>query len=225
LYENVLTLASSEAVRVKTFSYKLSKRGNQLIADRLINHSTRLAQKVGVDFFVFTEKEQNGEQFGERLASAFQQVFDKGYHRVISIGNDCPTLDLPNLQQAIIELQGHDVVVGPAKDGGVYLLGLTSNEFKALGFEHLKWKTDQLVEDIFDKLTSGARIKLLDSLADIDHDKGLNEFLIFSASELASRIKSLLQSFQSQWYGAHINTYVGKLIAQGSSRRGPPPTY
>jgi len=218
----LFTRTAAEEARVKRFSYRLGKRGNQLIANKLISHATRLAQKAGIDFFVFTEKEQNRGNFGERLAGAYREVFDKGYQCAISIGNDCPALDLKNLQLAIEELQNNDAVIGPAKDGGVYLLGLSKREFEAIGFENLKWKTDQLTEDILRNLTNNAKVKLLDLLADIDHDRGLNDFLLSNASELARHIKLLLQSFQSQWYGAHINTYVGKLIAQGSLRRGPP---
>lgn len=218
----LFTRTAKEEAKAKRFSYKIGKRGNELIAGKLIAHATRLAQKAGTDVFIFTEKEQKSGNFGERLAGAYKEVFDKGYDRIVSIGNDCPTLDEQTIAKAIEDLQIHDVVIGPAKDGGVYLLGITKREFDIEGFEQLKWKTDQLTKDIVDNLTDRAKVKLLHMLADIDHDKGLNDFILSNGSEMASRLKSLLQSWQSQWYGTHINTYVGKLVAQGTSRRGPP---
>ncbi len=218
----LFTRTAAEEAKAKKFSYKIGRKGNEIIASKLIAHATSLAHKAGIAFFVFTEKEQKEGHFGTKLASAYQEIFDKGYERVISIGNDCPSLDRHTLKTAIEELQHHDAVIGPAKDGGVYLLGLNKSEFDLKRFERLKWKTDQLVQDILDNLNEGAKTNCLPTLADIDHDKGLNEFILSSGSELASRLKSLLFSFQSQWYGSHFNSYIGKLTAQSASRRGPP---
>lgn len=218
----LFTRTASEEAKVKKFSYRIGKNGNELIAGKLIGYATQLARGAGVDFFVFTEKEQRGIDFGERLARAYHEVFCKGYERVISIGNDCPDLDQQTIVKAIKDLQVYDAVVGPAKDGGVYLLGLTKKEFNKKGFAQLRWKTDQLVQDVLNSLTVHAEVKLLHILADIDHDKDLNNFLLSNTSLLANRLRSLLRSYEPQWYGSHINRHIGKLIFQGTPRRGPP---
>lgn len=218
----LFTRSAKEEARAKRFSYQVGKKGNELIASKLISHATKLAERAGVDFFVFTEKEQVEGNFGQRLANAYQEVFEQGYDHVISIGNDSPSLDTDTISKAIKDLQRHDFVIGPALDGGVYLLGINRAYFDIDVFSNLLWKTDRLLKDIMIKLPDAARAKLLHPLADIDHSDDFNTFLLTNFTGLAGRLKSLLISFQSQWYGHHINTYVGRLVEQGSSRRGPP---
>lgn len=61
---------------------------------------------------------------GARLDAAFQRHFHEGARRVIVIGSDCPTVDASVVTQALMVLDAHDLVLGPAHDGGYYLIGL-----------------------------------------------------------------------------------------------------
>lgn len=67
---------------------------------------------------------QQGNDLGERMRNAFQSVFEQQYQKVVIIGSDCYELTSEILQQAFIKLNTTDVVIGPAKDGGYYLLGI-----------------------------------------------------------------------------------------------------
>lgn len=218
----LFTRTAAEEAKAKKFSYHVGKKGNELIAGKLIANAIKIAKNSGVDFFLFTEKEQISGAFGDRLAHAYQQVFNKGYERVISIGNDSPSMDLMTIMSAIEDLEKHDLVIGPAKDGGVYLLGMHKSLFELRTFSRLKWKTDRLIEDILENLSVKGNSRLLHTLADIDHARDLSNFLLYSVSELSHHLKALLLSFQSQWYGTHINTYLGKLEERKVSHRGPP---
>jgi uncharacterized protein len=61
---------------------------------------------------------------GDRMAQAFDQGFAAGHDRVVIIGTDCPGIDRTILDQAFTALESHDLVLGPAADGGYYLIGL-----------------------------------------------------------------------------------------------------
>lgn len=68
--------------------------------------------------------EQVGEDLGQRMYRAFADLFGRGYQRVCIVGTDVPTLPLSEYQQAVALLDSHDVVLGPATDGGYYFVGL-----------------------------------------------------------------------------------------------------
>ena len=73
---------------------------------------------------------QDGSDLGEREYNAFRKVLDQdggfGYEKAAVIGTDCPTLDNRRLEQVFDLLDHHDVVIGPAEDGGYYLMGLSA---------------------------------------------------------------------------------------------------
>jgi uncharacterized protein len=66
---------------------------------------------------------QRGDGLAERLAAAQDDLHGEGYHGVILVGADCPTLDADYLRDAVRALDDHEVVLGPATDGGYTLIG------------------------------------------------------------------------------------------------------
>src|SRR5262245_14972243 len=68
--------------------------------------------------------DQMGDDVGQRMAQAFETVFAQGYQRSLIVGTDIPSLPLDHYRQALRMLDTHDVVLGPALDGGYYLIGL-----------------------------------------------------------------------------------------------------
>lgn len=110
------------------------------VYQELVNHTAKTVKKVDADKMVFyseyveVEDVFEGEEFeyhvqegntlGERMKNAFQLAFDKGYSRVTIIGSDCYDLKKKHLDEAFDQLEINDIVVGPAQDGGYYLLGL-----------------------------------------------------------------------------------------------------
>lgn len=72
-----------------------------------------------------TLKPQSAGNLGKRLQGAFQQGFQERGHPILMVGSDCPDLDEGHVTQALAALNDdHDVVLGPAEDGGYYLIGL-----------------------------------------------------------------------------------------------------
>jgi uncharacterized protein len=87
--------------------------------------------------------DQVGEDLGQRMHRTFVDVFDKGYTQVLLVGTDVPTLPLSVYQEAIAMLGRSDVVLGPALDGGYYLIGLTKPAEQL--FTEIPWSTDQVL--------------------------------------------------------------------------------
>jgi len=104
---------------------------------------------------------------GQRMEAAFAQAFGEGNHRVAIIGTDCPGLGAHHLSQAFDLLQIHDVVLGPASDGGYYLLGLRA--LHSALFHRKPWSTDQvLAATLADARQMGLSVALLPELTDVD---------------------------------------------------------
>ena len=87
--------------------------------------------------------DQVGEDLGQRMHHTFVDLFAKGYKQVIIVGTDVPTLPLPVYQEAFAILSHSDVVLGPALDGGYYLIGLTRSAEQL--FAEVPWSTDQVL--------------------------------------------------------------------------------
>lgn len=115
-----------------------------------------------VDYF-----EQGEGDLGHRLARATTEAFENGDDRVIIIGTDCPLLTAELLDQAFEALDKHDVVLGPAQDGGYYLIGMRANHPEL--FIGIAWGGPQvLAQTLAACRQRGLGYALLPSLADVD---------------------------------------------------------
>jgi rSAM/selenodomain-associated transferase 1 len=85
--------------------------------------------------------DQVGGDLGERMTHAVSASFARGYRRVLVVGTDAPTLSPTTYSQGISLLLQHDLVLGPALDGGYYLIGLTRPIPEV--FADIPWSTDQ----------------------------------------------------------------------------------
>ena len=105
---------------------------------------------------------------GARMAHAFDTAFDAGHTHVVLIGSDCLSLTPKHIAQAFEALQSHDCVIGPALDGGYYLLGL--RHLMPSLFTHTQWGTDQVCQRTIQCLhTAKASHHVLEPLSDLDH--------------------------------------------------------
>jgi len=110
---------------------------------------------------------QEGQSLGERLVHAFGTAFGRGCRQVVLIGSDSPTLPPSYIEQAFSALQEADVVVGPATDGGYYLIGLSRPCLKL--FDDVAWSTDQVFERTVQIAESqGFRLRILPTHYDVD---------------------------------------------------------
>jgi rSAM/selenodomain-associated transferase 1 len=110
---------------------------------------------------------QEGQDLGQRMANAFARSFESGMDKVVLIGTDCPTLQSQHLNQAFEALTHSDLVVGPATDGGYYLIGMKCRADYL--FEGIAWSTAEVLSQTLAVVTAhGLHFTLLDELSDID---------------------------------------------------------
>lgn len=104
---------------------------------------------------------------GDRMRDAFDAAFAAGFGRVAVVGSDLPGLSAGLLRRALAALDGADAVLGPARDGGYYLLGLRRPVPEA--FEGIAWSTGEVFGATLARLrAAGIEPALLETLADVD---------------------------------------------------------
>jgi rSAM/selenodomain-associated transferase 1 len=112
------------------------------------------------------------DSLGTRMAQAFEAAFGAGAGRVVIIGTDCPGLNAALLRQAFEHLLSHDLVIGPADDGGYYLLGM--NKLEPALFLNKDWSTATVLPDtLADAARLGLRVAQLPTLHDVDSAQDL----------------------------------------------------
>jgi len=116
---------------------------------------------------------QRGADLGERLERTFRRLFTREFRRVVVIGSDSPTLPVSILKGAFAALQQDgDVVLGPAEDGGYYLVGATC--FVPRMFGKIPWGTKGVMRATLAALhRSRARAVLLSPWHDVDRPDDL----------------------------------------------------
>lgn len=115
---------------------------------------------------------QSEGSLGDRLIQAIRTAFDQGSRAIIVIGTDCPELDATLLAQAFQTLQSCDLVLGPASDGGYYLIGLRQ-PMPAL-FQGIAWSTNTVLQQTCAIATHhGLAIVQLPTLRDVDEPADL----------------------------------------------------
>lgn len=117
-------------------------------------------------------REQVGESLGDRLQFASQTAFEAGAERVVIIGTDCHSLTSDDVATAFEHLRKRDMVIGPALDGGYYLIGLAAN-YPSL-FSGIDWSTSRVFEQTRQKSRMlNLSVHVLRELPDVDHPEDL----------------------------------------------------
>jgi uncharacterized protein len=115
----------------------------------------------------YTQKIQKGNELGERMADAIQTSFKEGYSKVVIIGSDCYDLKENILEDAFYALDENDLVIGPAKDGGFYLLGM--KKMHASLFANKTYSHKKVLNELLTEVAKlGVSFELLPELSDID---------------------------------------------------------
>ncbi|WP_245327846.1 TIGR04282 family arsenosugar biosynthesis glycosyltransferase [Hymenobacter fodinae] len=115
----------------------------------------------------YQRRPQPPGDLGHRMQSAFSHAFAEGATAAVIIGTDCPGLTHEHLRDAYEALRTHEVVLGPATDGGYYLLGM-KKVWPEL-FANKRWSTDSVRADtLADARRLGLQVHLLPELRDVD---------------------------------------------------------
>jgi glycosyltransferase A (GT-A) superfamily protein (DUF2064 family) len=164
---------------------------------------------------------QSGSTFGERLEHAVAGAFAAGWSRVVVIGADSPALDAAQLRAAFaaLEADGKHAVLGPASDGGYYLLGL--NAFAAAAFRDVPLCTTEAFAATATALARAGFLvdTLATELADVDDDADLRALAHWPAA--LRRLALLLLSPERRPLVAATTIQLRRTI-RSIRVRGPP---
>ena len=135
---------------------------------------------------------QHGSDLGARMRHAFLDSFDQGYKRVVLIGSDLPDITSAIINQAFDYLQTSEAVIGPAEDGGYYLIGLS--KMQTTIFEDMPWSESDLFQKTVDLLWQHQiSFETLETLNDIDTFEDLEASHFYQSNpDLQQKIKVLL---------------------------------
>lgn len=119
---------------------------------------------------------QKGEDLGEKMFHAIDQVLLKGYSKVVLIGSDIPDLSAKDIQTSFQILDKHDMVLGPTYDGGYYLVGMKTSHERIFRIPK-KWGGKSVLESTIDIANEqNLTIGLSPKYRDIDTKEDLFEF-------------------------------------------------
>lgn len=123
---------------------------------------------------------QKGNDLGARMSAAFEDVFRDGGSqkplKVLIVGSDCPLLSAEIIDEAFLKLDKSDIVLGPAEDGGYYLLGMKKMNTEL--FEGVSWSTEKVLNETLDKAAGlGLSVAFTPSLFDIDTEEDWTRWL------------------------------------------------
>ncbi len=133
---------------------------------------------------------QRGSDLGERVHHIFVDLFHLGYGEIIVTDSDSPTVPLSSIAQAfeLLHGEGHDVVLGPSRDGGYYLIGLKSPTDGL--FHQIPWSSTAVLEETLERASGlGLKVALLPAAYDIDVEHDLRRLWgdLKTSSELQQR--------------------------------------
>jgi glycosyltransferase A (GT-A) superfamily protein (DUF2064 family) len=215
----ILIFANSAEKEVERKSFLSAEVFSALNAQTL-----KTVEKTKLPFFIFSEKEQIGHNFGERFSNAIDAVFQKGFKNVITIGNDTPHLKSTHLIDTKNQLEQNDLILGPSKDGGFYLMGISKENFNKENFLKLPWQTNKLNSYIASLANSkNLKINFLELLHDLDSKEDIY-LIINSFKDISLSVLKLLQQLVfriKEVFFKQLSTYLKTLFSPNSNKGSP----
>lgn len=119
---------------------------------------------------------QKGEDLGEKMKNAIEDILNKGYDCVELMGSDIPQVTHNDILKSFQDLEEKDIVLGPTLDGGYYLVGMKKMHDEIFD-DSLKWGNKTVLEGTMDILNSkGLSLSLINKHRDIDTKEDLIDF-------------------------------------------------
>lgn len=149
---------------------------SSLSADVYVYYSEKIREIDIWDTSIFRKKQQQGLDLGAKMQHAFTEVFGMGYQKAIIIGSDMYDINTQDLEDAFLTLEHNNFVVGPAQDGGYYLLGM--KQLKTSLFKNKKWGTTTVLSDTLQNLTL-EKVSILPEKNDVDYFDDIRDIAVF----------------------------------------------
>ena len=149
----------------KTLLDRTEKTTRNLNCDKAVYYSVKIRKNDIWDAPIYQKHRQHGDDLGIRMLNAFSESFNNNYDKVAIIGSDLFDLKSNHINDAFKALDNNDIVIGPAHDGGYYLLGMKSLYSQV--FKNKNWGTSTVFKETKNDLKN-ENIYLLETLNDID---------------------------------------------------------
>lgn len=143
-----------------------------LQVEKWVCYSEEIPEEDIWDKDIFRKKLQQGKDLGERMENAFRSGFEAGFSNIIIIGSDLYDLSEEDLKIAFLKLKNSEAVIGPATDGGYYLLGLKSLPSQV--FKNKAWGGNSVLEATLADLNN-LKLTQLEARNDIDRLEDLEQ--------------------------------------------------
>ncbi|WP_166386546.1 TIGR04282 family arsenosugar biosynthesis glycosyltransferase [Polaribacter sp. 11A2H] len=175
------TVGDEKALEIYKFLLDKTKEiTSKVTSDKAVYYSVKIRENDIWDAKSYQKHQQVGEDLGIRMLNAFKNSFAAGYQKVMIIGSDLFDLTSENIENAFQQLDSNDVVLGPAEDGGYYLLGM--NALQEDIFKNKDWGTASVRKDTLIDLQDKAVFLLkelndVDVFEDIEHHSAFQQFL------------------------------------------------
>lgn len=171
------TVGDESALEIYKFLLQHTvKITSNLNVDKFVFYSEKIRKEDIWDEDIFRKKIQKGEDLGERMQNAFSEAFEMGYEKAIIIGSDMFDLDAKDIEKAFNTLHDTKYVLGPATDGGYYLLGM--KELKKEIFTNKIWGTDTVLKSTLEDLKEEKYV-LLEARNDVDYYEDIKDIDAF----------------------------------------------
>lgn len=141
-----------------------------------VHYSARIGEDDIWNQTIYNKKQQKGKDLGIRMYNAFQNGFNAGYTNIIIIGSDMYDLTQRDIENAFNALKTNDYVVGPAEDGGYYLLGM--KKLNSTVFQNKSWGTNTVLQNTLNDLQL-TNVKLLEERNDVDYYEDIKDISVF----------------------------------------------
>jgi rSAM/selenodomain-associated transferase 1 len=139
---------------------------------------------------------QTGDDLGARMENAFERVFSEDVEDALLIGSDIPGLTAEVMDEAFTALLKNEAVIGPAGDGGYYLIGFKKRSFEPVIFHDMVWSTKTVFRETMDKLHDASlKVHVLPELTDVDTVEDLRTLMsqVKGPASEPSRTRSFLE--------------------------------
>jgi len=147
-----------------------------LSADIYVYYSEQIRDTDSWDNSIYRKKQQHGENLGIRMHNAFTEVFNMGYTRAIIIGSDMYDMTTQDIEHAFTAFDKNDFILGPAEDGGYYLLGMET--VKPSLFKNKIWGTETVLNKTLEDLKL-EKVGLLTEKNDVDYYEDIKDIDVF----------------------------------------------
>ncbi len=169
------TVGDDEALRIYLELLNYTRTlATQISANRHIYYSHFIDNEDRWITPTFEKHLQQGQDLGLRMSKAFELAFQNS-NKVVIIGSDCATLTTTIIEDAFKALDDKDFVIGPAQDGGYYLLGMA--QFMPFVFDSVEWSTESVFPKTIENIQNHQKTyTLLPTLSDIDYEEDWKKY-------------------------------------------------